>query len=258
MSLEYLPTSLKHRRRSKLPGESAGLFVLLLFAAWVTPVSLSVAQDCPRMVEARALFSAGQDAARNALWADAVDRFEESYELCAMAPPLFNLAVALRALGRHLEARDTAARVLSAHEAELAPEQRREAELFLAAESARLSRLRLEGLDSVAHEIELDDARRDDTRQRPLILETNPGAHVLRIRRQGFRDFEWEGSLRDAERLSLSVELSPLESPSIFEEPAFWVVTGSILVVGAVIIGVVLATTSDGQLKPESMRIYSL
>lgn len=210
------------------------------------------------MAEARALFSAGQDAARNALWADAVDRFEESYELCAMAPPLFNLAVALRALGRHLEARDAAVRVLSAHDAELAPEQRREAEQFLAAESTRLSRLRVEGLEPVAHEIELDDARREDTLERPLILEMNPGAHVLRIRRQGFRDFEWEGQLRDAERLSLEVDLSPLPSPSIFEDPGFWVVTGVVLVVGAVIIGVVLVTTSDGQLTPESSRVYTL
>lgn len=246
-------------------GAIVPLCVLALLATVAGPTPMARAQPTdPRQTEAHALFASGREAAEAGLWSEAVVRFTRSYDLFPTASALYNLAVALRALGRHIEARDALSRLLSEHAADLADEQRRDAQELLAAESLRTARLTLAGLPAATRfELVVDEARREDTGERPLTLELDPGDHRLSLRDEAFEPFSWEGTLVEGQRLELRLSLEPVrQAPdedrgSVLSSPWFWLAAGAVVIgAGAVAAWVWLFDTD--RVEPLSDRRYRL
>ncbi len=217
-----------------------------------------------RRAEAAALFQAGRAAAEAGLWSEAVVRFERSFELFPTASALYNLAVAQRALGRHVSARDTLARLLSEHDAELSAEQRQAAQALLSAESLRAARLTLAGLPAARFGVHLDDQEREDSGERPLVFELDPGEHRLVLQNEGYEPYRWEGTLADGQHVRLDVDLTavqpaaPAQGESLVESPWFWVVTvAAVMLVAGAAVGTYFALQSK-QIQPLSDMRYRL
>jgi tetratricopeptide (TPR) repeat protein len=160
------------------------------------------------IAEARALFMAGQAAVESGRWADAVDSFSRAYDLSGVAAALYNLGFALRALGRHHEARDAFNRLLEEHP-DFDREKRREARRYRAESADRVVQVSVDGLDDgVRYVIRLDGQPVADDGRRPLLVEGDPGTHTLTVRAPGFSPFLWEGELADGELRTVDVEMA--------------------------------------------------
>jgi tetratricopeptide (TPR) repeat protein len=217
--------------------------------------------------EARARFVAGQAAVESGRWADAVDDFRRAYELSEVPAALYNVGFALRALGRHREARDVFERLLGRH-ADMDATLREEAQRFRREAAARVVALELVGLDpGVTHAIRFDGRPVPDEGQRPVAIEGDPGTHALTVRREGHEPFVWEGALRDGERREIAIELLPVgagggggggvdEGGGVLSSPIFWVVVGAALIGGGV--AAFLVIQGGGQLEPNSDRVVEL
>lgn len=231
--------------------------IALLF---LCTASVAAAQD-PDVQEARARFVAGQAAVESGRWADAVEDFRRAYELSRVPAALYNVGFALRALGRHREARDVFTELLVRH-GDMEASLREEAERYRDEAAARVVALVLIGLDpDAAHEIRFDGERVIDEGQRPVSIEGDPGTHALTVRRDGFEPFVWEGALRDGERRRIPVELTPsetaVESGSVFSSAAFWLVLGAVVLVGGGVAAAILIQDAR-QLDPQSDRVVEL
>ena len=205
--------------------------------------------------EAKALYVAGNRAVEQGRWADALTSFERSYQLSGVPAALFNVATTLRALGRHVDARDAFAQLLAGPR-ELDPAVRKKAEGLLAEEQSRIAGLRLAGLpaaSSLELRLTLDGNVWKDDGARPLSTDIDPGRHTLTIEATRTKPFTWEGVLADGEKKTVAVKLLPVEqaSPpttgpvpvpapppekksSVFASPIFWTVVGVVVVGGAV------------------------
>jgi hypothetical protein len=84
-----------------------------------------------QFVEARDLFVRGTSFVENGQWADAITTFSQAYELSGVPPALYNVAFALRALGRHVESRDAFEALLERHRDDLDPEMRTLSERYV-------------------------------------------------------------------------------------------------------------------------------
>ncbi len=207
--------------------------------------------------EGRRLFIAGTQAVEAGLWADAIESFERAYELTNAPSALRNVALALRALGRHREARDAFERLLREHT--LDPETRRDLETLRAEEAARLGALVVEGLDDAeAAILHLDGAALADTGARPLELELDPATHVLVAERVGFQRFVWEGEISEGARRRVEVVFAPLVAPA---DDTWWhVLLASSAAVLVGVAGVVTgwALWQDAQVSPSYALRVSL
>src|SRR5690606_36962585 len=96
--------------------------------------------------EARSLFIDGSGDVEGFRWADAIPKFERSYALSCAPSALYNLAMALRALGRHRDARDAFDRLLGDHP-DFSGELRELAVRYRREEAARVAVLLLAGID---------------------------------------------------------------------------------------------------------------
>ncbi len=172
--------------------------------------------------EARARFVAGRAAIEAGRWADAVENFERAYALSSAPSALYNEAVALRALGRYLEARDALRLLLRRHADKLSATRREEAERYLQEAETQVASVRLVGLaHAVPHIVRLDARVVEDDGSRPLVLETDPGEHVVEVSRPHHEPFEWHGTLEPGETTTLQVTLRPHRSdPLDTPEPA--------------------------------------
>jgi len=197
--------------------------------------------------EGKALYIAGNRAVEQGRWSDALADFEKAYALSGVPAALFNVATTLRALGRHVEARDAFTQLLANHP-KLDAEIRGNAEKMLAEEKARIAKLIVADLPSKKDDLRLyvDGNETGDPGDRPLALEIDPGKHALRVEESKSTPFTWEGTLKDGEKKTVPVKLVPADvakpppppppqpekSGSVLSSPWFWVVTG-VVVVGA-------------------------
>lgn len=199
--------------------------------------------------EARRLFIQGTQAIEAGLWADAIESFERAYELTNAPSALRNVALALRALGRHREARDAFDRLLRDHQ--LDPDTRRDIEALRAAEAARLVALVIEGLDDADGVVlHLDGSEVRDTGARPLELELDPATHVLVAERVGFQRFVWEGELADGGRREVTLLFTPLVGPT---DDTWWHVllaSSAVVLVGVAAAVAGWALWQDAQVDP--------
>jgi len=213
--------------------------------------------------EARSLFVAGTAAVEAGRWADAVEKFERSYELSGVAAALYNAATALRALGRHHDARDAFDVLLRVHGGDLEDEMKRSAQTLREEEAARVAVLELGGLPPPGElTVRLDGTLATDEGGRPLAIETDAGTHTLRVELPQHEAFLWDGRLRDGEHMALRVQLRRIvlddrsDDSNFFESPIFWGIAGGVLVVGAVIVGLLLYDAQ--QLDPLSPNVVEL
>lgn len=234
-------------------------------AIMLAPASVEAQADAPGAEasddepDAREAFGLGSEAAAEERWADSERWFRRAYELSGVSSALFNQAVALRALGRHREARDAFRRLL---EADVDPTVRETATQLMEQSGSRVATLRLEGLDPGAeHGVQLDGEPRLDDRSRPLLLEADEGSHSVLVVRSGYEPFTWTGSVGAGGSAEVRVELEALpehtvvvretvrEGTSVFEEPAFWIVIGVVLAgtAAAITTGVLF---DQAQLRP--------
>ncbi len=192
--------------------------------------------------QAREAFIAASQAADEERWADALEGFERAYRLSGVPTALYNVAMVLRALGRHRDARDAFRRLLDGHPEYDAREQ---AQALLEEEAARVAVLELVGLDPQAdYELRLDGRLVESERGRRRELETDAGRHTLVADREGYRTFTWEGAVRDGERRRIEVVMEQLqlepERRPLRKSAAFWIVTGVVLAGAAALSGVLL------------------
>lgn len=210
------------------------LLLGVLVSTLAAPV-LAQSSDRRAAVEA---FRAGEAAATEERWGDALEHFRTAYDLTALPTALYNVAFALRALGRYLEARDAYDELLTLE----VPSELLDSALEYRAEVAgRIASLSLTDLSTERHDVRVGGAARQDTLLRPLLVEADPGPTLLEVRREGFTPFEWSGTLGEGDHVDLSVILAPLPSGGGIErEPWLWIVVGVVVVGAAVALGVVL------------------
>lgn len=192
------------------------------------------------IAEARALFIAGLAAVESGRWADAIESLERAYSLSRVPAALYNLAFALRALGRNREARDAFDRLLVEH-ANIDDEMRQNAERYRTEVAARVATIALVDLRADRrYEVRVDGARVPDRGRRPMTVEVDSGDRVVFVELAGHRPFTWEGPLADGQREAVRVAMRPLPTASddstIFESGWFWLVT-SVVVVGGAAVG---------------------
>jgi hypothetical protein len=227
--------------------------VALAIALGALSPSMAAAQRQrdPAIAEARELYAQGLELVEDGRWADAMEAFRRSYELSAAPPALFNLALALRALGRVREARDRLAELGRLEGIE--PTIGDVANVLRLEAASRVAILTIEGLPSVdGLELRLDGASIDDG-ARPLRLELDPGEHALSVSAPGYAAFEWQRDVDDGEEIDVDVELRVVE-PEIWP----WIVVGgagAALVVVAVAIGVAVGTSQTDVSWPQVPRL---
>ncbi len=223
--------------------------------------------------EARARFSVGNRAVEAGRWADALTEFERAYALSGVPSALFNVATTLRALGRHVEARDAFDQLLASHPNQ-DPADRKRALALRQEEQGRIATLQLDNLEA-GHEISvsLDGHPATDDGARPLLIEVDPGRHALRIERPRYRIFTWKGDVGDGDKRAVRVELeveplavvvppaSPAPAPAsggVLRSPVFWTIVG-VVVVGAGAAGTWWGVSGrDQRLAPGSPNVVHL
>jgi hypothetical protein len=226
-----------------------GLVVCLLGA------SSARAQDCnahasPSDVErARALFIDGSQDVEGYRWADAIPKFEEAYALSCASSALYNLAMALRALGRHREARDAFDRLIANHP-DLGGELRSNAEQYRREEAARVAVLLLAGIEpDVRPEISFDGEEVTDDGARPLRIETDAGAHSLVAQIAAHQPFLWEGRVGDGQTETIDLRFVPLpQGGGVDVLPIILGIAAALLVGAGIGLGVFL--WDDAQVRP--------
>ncbi len=208
---------------------------------------------------AREAFLRGQQAAESGRWADALREFEQAYLMSGVPTALFNAGMALRALGRHKEARDTFDRLIESHPDSAASEQARP---LREEEAARVAILELAGLDPEgAYELRLDGRRLEITIAPTVEVEVDPGQHGLSAEREGYESFTWEGRIDDGERERIQIVMAelerrtePAESSSIAKSPILWIAVAAVVVGGAVGLGIWLA--KDSGVEPAYDNVF--
>lgn len=217
--------------------------------------------------EARARYSTGNRAVEAGRWADALGDFERSYALSGVPAALFNLATTLRALGRHVEARDAFAELLEVHP-DADPGQRDKARALRDEEQTRIATIELAELPTGSDvTVWIDGRRAADDAARPLLLELDPQRHDLRVERSRHKSVHWRGVLSGGERRTITVrfELDPLaEAPpapargGVLRSPVFWTIVGA-AVLGAAATGVYFGVKGSNQrLDPGSPNVVHL
>lgn len=218
--------------------------------------------------EARARYSAGNRAVEAGRWADALGDFERSYALSGVSAALFNLATTLRALGRHVEARDAFDQLLKDHPG-ADPSQREKARALRDEEQGRIATLTLEDLPPKAEvTVSIDGRRIADDGSRPLVVELDPTRHELRVERAKHRPMQWRGPFGDGDKRTITVKLEPEpEAPApvpakgggVLRSPIFWTIVG-VAVVGGAATGLYFGLKGGGgaQLDPGSPNVVHL
>jgi hypothetical protein len=220
-----------------------------------------------RFAEGRAAYARGLAAADEVRWGDALREFERAYALARVPSALFNVATTLRALGRHVEARDTLTRLLRDHE--LDAETQAEAARLLREESTRVARLRVSGLPAIDRlELRLDGRLTPLGTARPLELSVDAGAHVVEASAPAHTAARWEGTLVDGAVEDITLTPTPLALPRPTPAPApapaprasggssawIWITLAVVVVAGAGV-GVGLYLQDDAQLDPTPGRV---
>ena len=208
--------------------------------------SLAFAQEEAREAAptGRAAYEQGAAAAAEERWDAAHEAFARSYELSGAPSAGFNAAMALRAQGRHVEARAALSSLLERHPHWEHNDAVRER---LAEENHTVAFLQLDAIDPPTASLRLDGRPIPFTTE-PIPLD--PAEHVLRAEAPGHAPFDWTGSLAPGERRTLTIQLASIGGDSVAESPWLWIAIGAVLVGGGVLAAVLIDDSL--QLAPES------
>lgn len=227
------------------------LLSLSLVVGLLSVTAATEAQAEDSQSAAREAFLRGQEAADSGRWADALREFEQAYLMSGVPTALFNAGMALRALGRHKDARDTFDRLIENHPDSAASEQARP----LRDEAAsRVAVLELAGLDPEGeYELRLDGQLLRVAIAPSVEVEVDPGQHGLSAEREGYETFAWEGRLGDGDRERIQIVMAELERPtvpgetrSVARSPILWIAVAAVLIGGGV--GLAVWLTKDANL----------
>lgn len=242
----------------------ATALLLLGMTAWSAPAH---AQTAAERSLARQQFQDGVAAARESDWERALEAFQRSYELLPRPLTLLNLAGAYAQTGRLVEAAE--AYRMFQHEEGVTDRQRRDAEDQLHEIEPRIPhvRLRILGIEEgdvvMLDEYQLSSAALDEA------YPVDPGEHSATIERTGHEPRVVPFTAREGVQQDVLIDVraenwaaltedappppggggpiddgEPPPSTSIAEEPAFWIVLGSILVAGGVAVGLGVGLTA--------------
>jgi tetratricopeptide (TPR) repeat protein len=237
-------------RRSVSVGLAVGLVLAALFdgsfvarAAAQPPTSEPDAETA----EAQALFRRGIELSAEDRWADALEHFRRSHARVPRPSTLFNIGVTLGRLGRFVEAIAVFDAVLA--EASLAEGPRAEALRLRAEAVASVAELTL-ALTPPTATLSVDGVLRPGA-DSPRIVPLDPGRHVLRAAAPAHDEGVLEVSVRSGEHAARSLELGLSAPPAegaptrtVFDEPAFWIVGGALVVAIGVGTGVGVALST--------------
>lgn len=186
--------------RFVVEGRAAALVMGLLASgngAW--------AQGVPNVTpeaQARADFDEGVRFARELRWPEALAAFERSRARADRPNTAFNVAVALRQLGRLLAARQALRECIAMPQTAAEPELARDAALLLGVVVDAIARVSLSVEPSDAT-VRVDGEAVAD----PRALELDPGEHALTVNAEGHAEEHLTLSLRTGERAVRAVRL---------------------------------------------------
>lgn len=180
----------------------------------------------PKIVEARALFADGLALSKKMQWNDALLAFEKSRALVLHASTSFNIGYCQRALGRYVEARINFARALAENATngmtQLPPSTVEEMKAYLTEITTLLVKVTLR-ITPKGTKVLLDGrpvTPSDDKDAPPgtprlnnqggVVLEVNPGIHVLHLSAKGFSDVLLNKSWSPGASVELPVDLAQL------------------------------------------------
>ncbi len=201
--------------------------------------------------EAQELFRRGLSLGEENRWAEALEHFRRSLSRVPRPSTLYNIGVALGRLGRFVEAIEAFDQLFQGTEP-LPDAVRVEAERLRSEAVASLGELALT-IDPPSAALFVDGvSRAGDGATRTLPLD--PGRHVLRATAPEHEEGVVEVSVVAGEHATRRLVLAsllldpppPVASTSLFDEPAFWIVSGAIVVVLGVGIGVGVGVATSG------------
>jgi len=232
-------------------------FAVIALVGALVSVPVAAAQEpAPTAAEvtlAREQFREGVAAARTGRWWEALEAFTRSYELAPRPATLLNLAGAQVETGHLVEGAESYRRFLRDAEGRAA-QRIPMAAAALAAVEPRIARVRVEIDDLLSRDVvTLDDLPLSEAVLGEE-LPVNPGAHAVRVERDGAEVGRAEFDVVEGERRSTPITLalppgedapSDATGPAWLRSPWFWAAVGVVVVGTAVGIGVGIATSGD-------------
>ena len=230
-----------------------GIFILTLCSllSW-----FGVAHAAPTEERlARAKFDEGIALSDGGRWVEALEAFRESDRLKPAVSVRFNIAATLRALGRYVEAKDVAQKILEdADKLQPKPKLRAQAQALIDEVSAKIGRVSLSVVPRQAR-VEVDGT---PVEQPGKPLEVDPGRHVFVVRAPGHETTTVTHDVSSgSSQLALTAPKLPAPSPTPApappaeeEEPLhqkwwLWTTVAGITVAAAVVVVVVVVTLPE-------------
>jgi hypothetical protein len=215
MTCATVKTCPEHEVRAWRRWVSRGAALVLWASLVLAPTANVAAQgedaDAAHAASARSLFSEGVELADQSRWAEAADRFRRALALRDSPVIAYNLASALKELGKLVEASEMLRRISSGQEVDA--ELRKSATSALAEVTPRIGRITVhaEGRQD-GDLITIDDQALFDA-QLDVAVPIDPGAHLL-VARRGQETLESrELMVNPGEPLELTLQLARAPAP---------------------------------------------
>ncbi len=256
---------MRRRTRPRLAGlliGVVGVVGVLLGGPWSGPFeSVGRAQDVDPARAAAEAFREGSVAADDLRWRDAERAFARAFELSGLPQALYMQGVALRALDRPVEARDTLRRVVALLERDGATENAdilAEARALAEQSEARIARLDIGPLPPDV--ILRVDGRVHRAANERVEIEVDPGTRSVVVEREGHDTFVWSGDAAPGARTTVDVVQRPIaEAPSRRRRRAIVATLVSVVLVGvAVPLGLSLARSPDRITPQYPERVFEV
>jgi hypothetical protein len=237
-------------------GRQARLLALAL-ALCANSQPAGAADPAPDREQAEALFERGKQAMSVGSFAEARELLQRSLELVPRPSAAFNLAVALRGMGRPKQSADVLSRLRTGQFGALPADKRSDVENLERAVRRDIAHVTVAASGASHVEVRIDGVRVASIEAgRVVTIEVDPGERVLSLSAKLKDSVERKLLLAPGGKRSVSVQLVPSRaaldgerSRSVLASPWFW--AGSVtLVVGAVVGGYLLL--QDRQRDPVS------
>jgi hypothetical protein len=204
--------------------------------------------------QARELFEQARHAFETGRFAEARDLLRRSLELTPNAGAAFNLAVAMRGTGEAVGAVDVLDRLLAGQYGELSAEQREQVARLRGEVALEIATLEIHAAGAPRVEVRVDGEPAGEVVDGGVVdTPVDSRRHVVSAHAEGLRPEQERIYVERGERLRVDLRLhEPLIAQrSVFEEPAFWILTGSLLAaVGAALaIGLSVYYGDDGLVR---------
>jgi hypothetical protein len=191
---------------------------------------------------ARALFEQGKSEMSVGRFAEAREHLQKSLSLVARPSVAFNLAVALRGMGRPKESAQLLRRMLAGDFGVLPPDRRAEVVQLEQEVRRDIARVVVSASGAPSIEVRIDGVLVTTlTSSHPSAIETNPGERVVTLSARHHDSIERTLVLVAGKSQTLTAKLAPSrtarqEQGSVFKSPWFWAGAGTV-VAGALVGG---------------------